>query len=50
VKQGDDRLGTQGPRMQVEPLSPQSLLTMDEFVQMVGAARAARGFTPLHRE
>ena len=44
VKQGDERLGSHGPRMQVEPLG------MDEFVQMVGAARAARGFTPLHRE
>lgn len=50
VKQGDERTGTHGPRMQVEPLTPQSLLTMDEFVQMVGAARAARGFTPMHRE
>ena len=44
VKQGDERLGSHGPRMQVEPLG------MDEFVQMVGAARAARGLTPLHRE
>lgn len=44
VKQGDERTGMQGPRMQIEPLS------MNEFVQMVGAARAARGFTPLHRE
>jgi hypothetical protein len=44
VQQGDERLGLQGPRMQVEPLS------MDEFVQMVGAARTARGFTPMHRE
>jgi len=44
VKQGDERTGTHGPHMQVEPMS------MDEFVQMVGAARAARGFTPLHRE
>jgi len=44
VKQGDERTGMQGPRMQIEPLS------MDEFIQMVGAARAARGFTPLHRE
>jgi len=44
VKQGDERTGMQGPRMQIEPL------TMDEFVQMVGAARAARGFTPMHRE
>lgn len=44
VKQGDERTGMQGPRMQIEPLS------MDEFVHMVGAARAARGLTPMHRE
>ena len=44
VKQGDERTGTHGPRMQTEPLS------MSEFAQMVSAARGARGLVPHHRD
>lgn len=44
VKQGDERLGSHGPRMQAEPLA------MSEFVLMVRAAREGRSFTPFNRE
>jgi hypothetical protein len=44
VKQGDERLGSRGPRMQAEPLG------LDEFEQMVVAAREGRHVTPVHRQ